>query len=148
MHPLRLSLATVVVALLAGPALAGPVRLERGWSRPVPAGLATGVGYGVLVNDGAQPDRLVSATSPAAAKVELHESMRMEGPMGAMAHMAPLGGLDVPAHGRAALEPNGRHLMLVGLKGPLPRGARVPVTLTFAHAGRVRAELEVQPTAP
>ncbi len=147
MHPLR-PLSALLAALVAGPALAGPVRLEQGWSRPVAAGLSNGVGYGVLVNDGARPDRLLSAESPAAATVELHESMRVHGPMGDMAHMAPLAGLDVPAHGHAALTPDGRHLMLVGLKRPLPRGARVPVTLTFAHAGRVKAELEVRPTAP
>ncbi len=140
-------LALAAASLLAGATHAG-VRLDKGWSRPVPAGLTTAVGYGVLVNDGGAPDRLLAASSPEAAKVELHESMRVNGPMGPMSHMAPLAGLDVPAHGRAKLAPDGRHLMLVGLKHPLRSGERVPVMLTFAHAGPVAAELAVRSTAP
>ena len=140
-------LSLAVASLLAGAAQAG-VRLERGWSRPVPAGLTTGVGYGVLVNDGATPDRLLSASSPVAARVELHESMRMNGPMGSMSHMAPLVGLDVAAHGRDALAPEGRHLMLVGLRRPLRMGERVPVTLMLQRAGRVDATLQVRTTPP
>ncbi|MBE7219115.1 MAG: copper chaperone PCu(A)C [Caulobacteraceae bacterium] len=147
---MRLSrrLILVAAALLMPAAAHAGVRLEKGWSRPAPAGLSTGVGYGVLHNDGAAPDRLLSASSPAAARVELHESMETRGPMGPMSHMAPLAGLDVPPHGDAVLAPGGRHLMLVGLRRPLRDGERVPVTLTFQRAGKVAAELQVRPTAP
>lgn len=145
--------ATVAAAVLlaGGGALAAPahaLHLEAGWSRPAPAGLTTGVGYGVIVNDGAAPDTLLSASSPAAASVELHESMIMHGPMGPMSHMAAVPALPVPAHGRVALAPNGRHLMLMGLKRPLKRGERVPLTLVFQHAGRVAASLAVRLTPP
>lgn len=149
MRPDRRALvATLALAVVAGRAHAGPLRLERGWSRPVPAGLSVGVGYGVVVNDGPRPDRLVSASSPAARSVELHESMMSTGPGGAMSHMAPLAGVDVPAHSRVAFAPDGRHMMLLGLKRPLKPGETAPVTLVFQHAGPVRATLAVRTTPP
>ena len=149
MRPDRRALvATLALAVVAGRAHAGPLHLERGWSRPVPAGLSVGVGYGVVVNDGARPDRLVSASSPAARTVELHESMMSTGPGGAMSHMAPLSGVDVPAHGRVAFAPDARHMMLLGLKRPLRTGEHVPITLVFRRAGAVQAELSVRPASP
>ena len=151
-HTLRRSALAACALLVSAPAaVAAPahaLRLEAGWSRPVPAGLDTGVGYGVIVNDGDAPDTLVSASSPDARAVELHESMTVKGPMGPMMHMAATPALPIPAHGRVALAPQGRHLMLMGLKHPLKTGARVPVTLVFQHAGRVSASLAVRPTAP
>lgn len=143
-------LLSVLAAVAAPPALAAPagVRVEGAWSRPVPSGLANGVGYARIVNAGRTPDRLLSAASPVAARVELHESMMMNGPMGAMSHMAPVAGLDVPAGGEARLAPGGRHLMLLGLKHALKSGETVPVTLVFAHAGRVRTTFAIRSTAP
>ena len=102
----------------------------------------------MVVNDGAGPDRLVSASSPAARSVELHQSMVSNGPGGAMSHMAPLAGVDVPAHGLVAFAPDGRHMMLMGLKRPLKPGEAVPVTLVFQRAGPVRATLAVRTTPP
>ena len=145
---MRPALLALALAAFVGAAHAGAIRLEKGWSRPVPAGLSTGVGYGAVVNDGPRPDRLVSASSPAARTVELHQSMMSNGPGGAMSHMAPLAGVDVPAHGRVAFAPEGRHMMLVGLKRPLRTGEQVPVTLVFQHAGAVRATLAVRASAP
>ena len=136
-----------VAVLAAAPAHAA-VRLEKGWSRPVPAGLSTGVGYGVLVNDGPAPVRLTGLSSPLAARVEMHESQRVAGPMGPMSHMAPLAGVTVPARGVVAFVPEGRHMMLVGLKRPLTAGASVPLTLTFAGAPPLRTTLAVRSTAP
>lgn len=151
----RPALALLAVSALAAgrPASAAPapsaaLRVEGAWSRPVPAGLPNGVGYARIVNTGRAPDRLLSARSPVAARVELHESMTVNGPMGAMSHMAPVAGLDIPAGGEVRLAPGGRHLMLVGLKRALKPGESVPVTLVFAHAGAVPARFAVRSTAP
>lgn len=133
--------------LAAAPARAA-VRFEKGWSRPVPAGLSTGVGYGVLVNEGPRPVTLTGAASPVARAVELHETQRRAGPGGPMSHMADTPRLEVPAHGSVALAPQGRHLMLMGLTRPLRTGETVAVVLTFAGAPPLRASLAVRPTAP
>jgi periplasmic copper chaperone A len=140
--------AAALLWVALAPVARAAVRLEGGWSRPAPAGLPTGVGYGVLVNDGPRPVRLTGASTPAARAVEFHETMRMTGPMGPMSHMAPLASVEVPAHGSVAFAPNGRHMMLVGLRRALTTGERVPLVLTFAGAPPVRAALAVRPTAP
>jgi copper(I)-binding protein len=41
--------------------------------------------------------------------------------------------------------PNGYHLMLLGLKKPLKDGDKFPVWLTFKKAGVVEVEVWVQP---
>ena len=40
--------------------------------------------------------------------------------------------------------PGGYHLMLMDLKGPLKQGDKVPVTLEFEKAGKVKLAFDVQ----
>jgi copper(I)-binding protein len=42
------------------------------------------------------------------------------------------------------LGPSGFHIMLTGLKGPLVKGTRVPLTLTFEHAGSIDVQADVE----
>ena len=122
---------------------AGPLTLGDPWARPALAG-RNGAGYLSIANAGKAADTLTGAASPAAAKVTLHE-MRMTG---AVMSMRPVASLPIPAGGHVALAPGGYHLMLEGLKRELKAGQRVPVTLTFARAGKVAVELEVRAPAP
>jgi copper(I)-binding protein len=139
---------TLMALALAAPAFAADVKagaltLSSAWSRPAAQG-QTGAGYVTVSNSGAA-DRLVSATTPAAGRVEIHQSMVMNGV--ASMHAMDMG-VAVPAGGRAVLAPGGYHLMLVGLKAPLKAGAEVPVTLTFEKAGAVKTSFTVRTTAP
>ena len=118
---------------------AGKLTLQHPWTRAT-AG-KVGAGYTIIVNSGKTADQLVSATSPAVDKVEIH-SMTMDG--GVM-KMRPLpDGIAIPAGGTTKLAPGGYHLMLLGLKKPLVEGTLVPVTLSFAKAGPVKIELKVE----
>ena len=56
--------------------------------------------------------------------------------------------LPVPADGELVLDPLGSHLMLVGLGDPLTNGEHFDITLAFATAGAVTAEVEVRDAAP
>jgi copper(I)-binding protein len=122
---------------------AGALTISAAWSRPAAQG-QTGAGYATISNSGAA-DKLLSAASPAATRVEIHQSMVMNGVASMHAMDA---GVAVPAGGRAVLAPGGYHLMLVGLKAPLKAGSEVPVTLTFEKAGAVKASFAVRATAP
>jgi copper(I)-binding protein len=104
-----------------------------------PSAGRTGAAYFTVESRGAA-DRLVSAATPAAEKTELH-SMTMEGNV---MRMRQVEGVDVPAGGKAALEPGGLHVMLIGLKAPLKEGDKFPLTLTFAKAGKVDVEVIVE----
>jgi copper(I)-binding protein len=87
----------------------------------------------------AQPARLVSASSPAAGIVEIHE-MTMQGDV---MRMRAIPGLDLPAGKPVELKPGGLHLMLINLKQPLEPGKTVPVTLVVETGGK-RESIEVK----
>ena len=71
---------------------------------------------------------------------------------GEVMKMRPLSRIDIPAGAEVSMvkgNPNGYHLMLLGLKQPLKDGNRFPVWLTFKQAGEVKVEVYVQtPKAP
>lgn len=112
-------------------------------ARPTNAGQQVGVGYLKLSNQGAA-DRLLSATSPAAASVEMH-SMAMEGDV---MKMRQVDAIELPAGQTVELKPGGYHLMLMGLKAPLKAGDKLPLTLRFEKAGEVVVTVNVEVPKP
>ena len=86
--------------------------------------------------------KLVSATSPAANVVEIHE-MAMEGDV---MKMRAIPGLDLPAGKPVDLKPGGYHVMLIDLKQPLKAGDTVPVKLVIEGKDGKRETVDV--TAP
>ena len=57
-------------------------------------------------------------------------------------------GLALPGGVTLTLQPRGYHLLLIGLKAPLAKGTRLPVTLTFEKAGSIDVELLVEAPGP
>jgi hypothetical protein len=93
-----------------------------------------------------QASRLVSASSPVAGIVEIHE-MAMEG---SVMKMRAIPGLDLPAGKPVDLKPGGFHVMLMDLKQPLKAGESVPVTLVIESGGQrqtVEVKAAVRPLA-
>ncbi len=133
----------VVVCTTVCGAVPAPVVVSNAWTRPTAVGM-NAAGYLVITNHTRAADRLLSASSPMAAEVTLHES-RMTG--GVMV-MRPLSDLPAPALGRVVLAPGGLHLMLRGLRVSLKVGMRVPVDMVFAHLGHLRVFLNVKQDAP
>ena len=128
-----------LLTLVALPAFAD-VKIENAWARATPPGAKIGAGYMTIHNSGATADRLVGASSPAAAKVETHVTTRD----GDISRMRPVKGYDIPANGTFQLTPGGSHLMLMDLKAPLREGDKVPLVLKFQRAGEVKVELQVR----
>jgi copper(I)-binding protein len=118
----------------------GDIQVRHPWSRATPPGAKVGVGYLEIRNNGAQPDRLLAASSPVAKRVEMHDTEHA----GNVAKMRQLRAFEVPGRERLALEPNGAHLMLVDLVQPLKKGERFPMKLRFERAGEIDVEFEVQ----
>ncbi|HUQ76684.1 MAG TPA: copper chaperone PCu(A)C [Burkholderiales bacterium] len=125
------------LVLVATPALA-QVSVEQPWARATPPGAKIAAGYMVLRNAGAA-DRLLSATSPAAERVEMHTTVRD----GDIARMREVKGHLVPASGKLELKPGGAHLMFVNIKAPFKEGDKVPVVLRLEKAGEVKVEFHV-----
>jgi hypothetical protein len=120
---------------------AGTLEIVSPWARATAPTAPTGGGYLTIKNTGTSADRLVSARSPAAGLVQVHE-MKMDGNVMRMREVE--GGLEIPAGGSVTLSPSGFHLMLMQLKHPLQEGTTVPLTLVFQKAGSVDVELAVQ----
>lgn len=93
-----------------------------------------------VINEG-ETDRLVSASCPAAASVEIH-AIRVKGPLLEMRRMDA--GLVIPPSNRQVLKPRGYHVLMSGLASPLSAGSKLPVTLVFEKAGSVTVQCEVQ----
>jgi len=129
----------VMAALAATPAWA-QVKVENAWARATPPGAKIAAGYMTIRNAGAA-DRLLSASSPAAEKVQTHVTTKD----GDVSRMREVKGYALPAKGTLELAPNGSHLMLVNIKAPLKEGDKVPLVLRFEKAGEVRTELAVRP---
>ena len=121
----------------------GDLEIEKPWARATAPGASVGGGYLVIRNKGAAGDRLLGVTSPASARVEMHE-MAMEKDV---MRMREVKGVDVPAKKSVEFRPGGFHLMLMELKAPLRQGDKVPVTLRFEKAGEVKTELVVEDLA-
>jgi copper(I)-binding protein len=142
-HAPILGLATIAIAFAAPAAAhdfkAGSLTLKHPWTRAT-AGKVGG-GFVEIINAGKTPDTLLSASSPAADKVEIHTMTMDNGIM----RMRPLpNGIAVPAGSTASLKPGANHIMLIGLKAPLVEGKLVPLTLNFAKAGPVKVQLKVE----
>ena len=88
-------------------------------------------------------DRLVSASSPVAARVGLH-TMNMDGNV---MRMREVQAIELPARSETKMghaQTSGYHLMLEGLKAPLKDGDRFDLTLRFEEAGERTVQIWVQ----
>ena len=124
MTRLRLITASVAAAcaLLAGPVLA-QTTVKDPWVRgTVAQQMATGAFFSITSASGG---KLLSASSPAAGVVEIHE-MVMDG---STMKMRAVPALDLPAGKAVELKPGGYHVMLMDLKAPLAAGQTVDVSL-------------------
>ena len=141
-----LMLAALAATAIAVPAVAhdykvGALEISHPWTRATPPSAKAGGGFLVIENKGTTPDRLVSAQSNAAQKVEIHE-MKMDGNVMRMRELA--GGLEIPPGGTVTLKPGGLHIMFMELKAPFAKDAKVPVTLVFKNAGKIDVDFSVE----
>ena len=91
----------------------------------------------------AQDAKLISAQSPVAGLVEVHE-MSMDG--GVM-KMRAIPSLALPAGKAVDLKPGGYHVMLMDLKGQVKDGDTVPVTLVVEGKDGKRQNIEIKASA-
>lgn len=98
-------------------------------------GSTNGAVFLTLNNPQSTPDFLSAAKSDVASSVEIHQTSA-DPQTGAM-QMRATSGVDVGAGQSVTLNPDGYHIMLLGLTSPLTEGQTFNVTLTFRNAGDV-----------
>ncbi len=129
-------------AKTVAPLKAGDLEISGGWTKAMLPGQKVGGGFLVIKNTGSVDDRLVSAASPAAPDVQLHE-MSVVNDVMEMRQLSD--GVALPAGQTVELKPGGLHLMFMNVSEPFKDGAAVPLTLTFEKAGAVEMTLPVAP---
>jgi len=121
---------------------AGDLVLDHAYATPSLAGASSGAAYLKSIRDrGDKPDRLTGASSPVAARVELHRLTLVDGVM----RMREVPFIELPARAQTPLRHGGDYqLKLVDLKQPLKDGDRFELTLNFQNVGRQTLKVWVQ----
>lgn len=134
-----LALLVCAAAVNAAPAKSA-LLVEHAWIRWLPADLPAAA-YALIVNHGDANARLIGADSPDYGMVMLHRSRLDQG----SSVMQAVAGMDIPAHGEAALAPGGYHLMLSAPRYAIKPGDSVKITLHFAGGAVLQADFPVRP---
>lgn len=141
----NISVLGLALLLAAGGARAhetkqGDLLIDHPWARPTAGQAKNGAAYLRIVNSGAKADKLLSATTPAAKRAELHTHEHVDGVM----RMRQVKSVEVPAKGEVAFKPGGLHVMLFDLEKPLHEGFGFPLMLTFEKAGKVEVTVQIE----
>ena len=132
-----LSLAAMAAGFIASTAAQAQTTVKDPWARATVAQQKASGAFMQLQS--AKGGKLLSASSPVAGVVEIHE-MLMDGDV---MKMRAVSSLNLPAGKAVDLKPGGHHVMLIDLKKQLVAGDTVPITLVVESAGQ-RETLEVK----
>lgn len=121
---------TLLVSLLASISLSAfaQTRVEDPWVRATVAGQPSSGAFMRITAD--TDSTLLSVSSPVAKDVQIHEMSMTNDVM----RMGPVDAVPLPAGETVALDPDGYHVMLMGLNGQIKEGDQVPLTLTVKNA--------------
>ncbi len=122
----------------------GNLTISAPYVRAMVPGAPVGGGYVIITNAGDTDDRLVAASSPRAAKVQIHE-MKMDNDVMIMRELPK--GLPIPAGKTVELKPGGYHVMFMQVAEPFLQGQTVKTTLKFEKAGSVEVDFPVRSMA-
>lgn len=117
----------------------GDIEIQSPWARASAGQAKNGAAYLIIVNHGADPDRLVSVSTSQAKKAELHTHLHEDGVM----KMRQIEGVEVDPGGTAQLKPGADHVMLMGLNAPLVEGESFALELVFEKAGTVEIMVSI-----
>lgn len=120
----------------------GSLEIEHVYAQASKPGQPNGVVHIKEIENKGAADQLVGARSSASKRVELH-TMSMDG---GMMKMREVPNIDLPAGGKVSLapgNPQGYHLMLMGLNDTLKEGSSIKVTLIFKNAGEKEVTAKV-----
>lgn len=118
---------------------ADAIVVQDAWVKAADHGMTAA--FGRLSNTGPREVRIVSATTAAADRVELHEVVSQDG---AMTMRPKDGGFVVAAQAETELTPGGDHLMLMELTEPLVPGTDIDVVVSFEDGSTLPVTAQVR----
>ena len=105
------------------------VTVEHPWMRAVPDVMDSTAVYMLLVNTSSMPAELVGGSTAIADSVAPMITTKEGEGLKQVLGMKSVDALKIPAHGTLVLEPNGNHLMVMGLKEHPKEGTQVDFTI-------------------
>ena len=129
----RFAIMAAAAAFFALPA-AADITINGAYARVASPMAQSGAAFMGIQNTGAEDDRLLSARSDVAQRVELHTHIA-DGDVMRMVEVEE--GFEIPAGETHMLERGGHHVMFMGLNRRLAHGDEVAVTLVFEKAGEL-----------
>lgn len=130
----------LLLFLLAACSRSEGVQIVGGWVTEPIGNVKNSAAYFTIKNGQGAADRLIGASTPLAARAELHTHVMDNG----VVKMRRVSDVEIPAGQNVRFEPGGLHVMLIGLQQPLKAGDQVPLSLTFENAGAVEVQLSVR----
>lgn len=123
----------------------GSIAIAHPYAAPTPPSAKNGAVYFKRIRNSADiDDAIVSASSPVAERVELHD-MKMDGDVMRMREVS-----EMPLKSKVAVEMKpggGLHIMLINLKAGLKDGDKVPLKVKFKNAGDAEIVVMVEKPA-
>ena len=117
------------------------VQVSDAWVRATVPGQPSSGAFMTVTAD--SDSKLLRVASPVAKDVQIHEMSMKDDVM----RMGPVDSITLPAGTPVKLDPNGYHVMLMGLTGQIKEGDQVPLTLTVENAKGERQTVEVKAAA-
>ena len=129
--------ASLALASCADP---DPLYVDQAWIRLSAQPANPSSGY-FVIHGGPEAVTLRSVTTEGAQRVEMHESMMAEG--GVMS-MKPVDSIAVPAGGKVAFAPGGKHLMIWAINPAIVKAGKLPMTFFFSNGDRLIVEAVIR----
>ncbi|HMM46779.1 MAG TPA: copper chaperone PCu(A)C [Thiobacillaceae bacterium] len=139
----KLVAAVLLASTASLPAWAANVSVSDAWARATMPGQKVSAAYMQILADA--DARLVSASSSAVPRVEVHE-MTMDGDV---MRMREVKAIELPKGKTVSLQPGGLHIMLMNLQKPIAAGEVIPLTLVIESGGKQQTvEVKAEARAP
>ncbi|MCW1400930.1 copper chaperone PCu(A)C [Novosphingobium sp. MW5] len=122
----------------------GGMNAAEGRLNPTAPGQTVAAGYLSLRNSTPKVQTIVSASSPVAEIVEIHQVSMT----GGVARMRKIELLSIPSGSQVRFAPGGYHLMFQSLRSRLLPGQTVPLKLRMANGQTLDVPMTVGPSLP
>ncbi|MCI4590187.1 copper chaperone PCu(A)C [Sphingobium sp. BYY-5] len=116
-----------------------PAYVDQAWIRLSPNKDMPAAGY-FVAHGGDSGAQLRGVITDYALKVEMHESMTKDG----MTTMERIDSVDIPAKGKVAFAPGGKHLMLWGVNDTAISRGKMQLTFLMANGDRLLVDAVIQ----
>ncbi|WED24907.1 copper chaperone PCu(A)C [Vibrio sp. JC009] len=105
------------------------IEIHKPYARAMPPSAPASAVFMTLKNNASQDRAIISASTPAAGKVELHDHI-MDGDVMKMRQIPEI---VIPANGKTVLKPGSLHIMLFELQQTFTEGEEIEVTVNYKN---------------